>query len=516
MSRLTSFSTRLYSGVDLKTIERELKIGTGTSQFLAQCFDNLDEMRRYLEPEVSNLHSPELLSNIDHLTDLTLLALDNGEGIFVWGHDDVDGHTATAIMVKTLRLLNGRVDYHIPDKQKEGYLIPEELIEKIKSEGFTTIITADFGSSSPLNLKRCRKAGIKLLVTDHHEVLYNEGVQVNPKFPNSRYPENNLSGAAVSMKVAQYLATNILDISIEEFYALNPDLLILAFLGSVADRMDLFGENRTIILLGLKEFNRSKSGWVRTLQDENAGNYPQIIHKIIPLLGSARGDSAVKFYHCEDYEEALLYIKKFKESQKTWRNGFARFLPMVLKSVKLYPNLSLAIVPGLPLEFLGSFANRLKDEFSRNSIVVTRRNGDWMAEMRGLGSIDLVEKLLPMKGCLTDFGGHPLACGLSFPDRFFDVVIPRIIEILKDLSTVKSEKKTIRLKISTIDDSMKKIFPLSRDIIFFSPRTEVNGGRVCNRKVVWNVTPPVDGIYDLSYTLDEDLNIYIREVRCPP
>ncbi|RKX68966.1 hypothetical protein DRP53_09595 [candidate division WOR-3 bacterium] len=512
---MTLTIARVYSDVDLELIEQKLSVGKGTSRFLSQCFSDLEEMRRYLEPKITDLHPPELLPNIDHLTDLLLIAIDRGAGVFVWGHDDIDGHTATALMVKTLHLLNARVGYHIPDKRKEGYTIPVEWISRLKEEGFTTIVTVDFGSSSSRILERCREHGISLLVTDHHEVLYRDGVQVNPKFPGSRYPERELAGVGVSMKVAQHLATNILGISIEEFYELNPDFLILGLLGSVADRMPLFGESRTIILLGLEEYRRSPLGWVKALHDEGPPDYSQIIYRIIPILASGRGDQAVEFYLCNDYDRARSYITAFKEQQRNWQNGYSRHLPSVLRSVKVYPNFALAVVPNLPLEFLGSFANRLKDEFKRPSMVVTRRNGEWVAELRGIGSVDLVKELSPLREELTDFGGHPLACGLSFPDQLFESVTSRIITLSDRFHGATNRPKEIELPISAIDDSLRKIFPLSRDFVFLSPKTSVERGKVSNRRVVWNTSPPADGIYDLYYVLDEDLNIYIREVKCP-
>ena len=502
--------------MDLEIIEKELGVGRGTSIFLSQTFDDLSSMRKFLSPRINDFTPPHLLPNIDHLTDYVLLAIDNGDGIFVWGHDDIDGHTSTAVMVKTLRMLNARVDYHIPDKRKEGYFIPEEWLERIKNDGYKTMLTVDFGSSSEENFDRCRKAGVNLLVTDHHEVLTTSGVQVNPKMPDSRYPEKNLAGVGVSIKIAQHLATNILGTSIEEFYEINKDLLIHGFLGSVADRAPLEGENRIIILLGLEEFKRSNRPWVKALREDGPLGFNQIINRIIPILASARGAEGVNFYLCSDYEQAKDSLSIFKAQQRTWQIGYSRYLPAVLRSVKVYPKFAVAIVPNIPLEFLGSFANRLKEEFQRPAMVATNRNGDWSAELRGRGSVDLVKKLSVLKQEFLDFGGHPLACGLTFLDQALDRITEKIIEISETFESTDEKIKEIELPIIEIEESLKRIFPLPREVRFLSSNSTIKGGLVDDRKVIWNVTPPQDGRYDLIYFLDEDLNIFIKEVQCRP
>ncbi|HDZ62869.1 MAG TPA: single-stranded-DNA-specific exonuclease RecJ, partial [Nitrospirae bacterium] len=242
---------------------------TSISTVLAQILVNRgikDEnaIRDFLSPSLDKLHDPFLLPDMQKAVDRIKTASDKGETILVHGDYDADGITATALMVSVLRTLGLKTSYHIPNRISDGYGLNKRGIEIARSLGAGLIITVDCGITSEEEVSLANSSGIDTIITDHHEPPKQLPVAVaviNPNRADSDYPFRHLAGVGVAFKLAQaLLPENALD-----------DLLALSAIGTIADSVDLTGENRVLVTHGLKKMNAGMSKpWISSLK-ETAG-----------------------------------------------------------------------------------------------------------------------------------------------------------------------------------------------------------------------------------------------------
>ena len=253
----------------------------GVSPFAAQLLINRGiktaaEARSYLYPSLDGLHSPFKLSGMDKAVERIHKAISRGEKICVYGDYDVDGTTATALLLNTFRQMDVLVDYYIPNRFGEGYGLSEDTVEKIHQKNDAKLlITVDCGITAVKEIALANKLGLDVIVTDHHQPEAEQPpayALISPKIPGNEYPYTELAGVGLAFKLAQGLTDD---------KAFLESLLDLVVLGTVVDMAPLTGENRILSRLGLMELNKRERPGVHALC-EAAG------HKIdTPLDGSA-------------------------------------------------------------------------------------------------------------------------------------------------------------------------------------------------------------------------------------
>ncbi len=212
-----------------------------------------DEAARFLNPSLDDLHDPLRLTDMPQAVDRILEAIARRERIVIHGDYDVDGITATVILERAIEGLGGNVGHFIPDRLKDGYGLVESTVERLHADGVRLIVSVDCGIRSVEAARRATALGVDLIVTDHHEPdseLPRVVAVINPKRTDCDYPDKNLAGAGVALKLVQALCTR----SGREKWL--PGFVKIAAIGTLADVVPLTGENRVIAKLGLDLLSR--------------------------------------------------------------------------------------------------------------------------------------------------------------------------------------------------------------------------------------------------------------------
>lgn len=381
---------------------------------------------------------PYLLPGMHQAVARLYQALLSGENIAIYGDFDTDGITSTALMVQGLSLLNYRATPYIPHRLTEGYGLKTAALENLHRQGFSLIVSVDCGITALPEVKRARKQGLDIIITDHHtppDIIPPANAVINPKLPGSRYPFSELAGVGVALKLLQAL-----------FRSLGKEgqlggVMDLVALGTVADIVPLLGENRYLVKQGLKSLCLSprlglREIVARTGLDMARLNSESISWTIAPRLNAAgRLEHAMSSYRLlmtdspEEARELAAWLeKKNTERQSLTASALAKareqvqaqgVLPLLIASDKDYP-------PGI----CGLVANRLVEEFYRPAIVIRAGEEFSSGSGRSIPEFNIIAALTRCHDLFSHFGGHAQAAGFSLPTRN----LPRLQETLLRLA----------------------------------------------------------------------------------
>ena len=212
-----------------------------------------EEAARFLHPSLEHLHDPFLLTDLPRAVDRLLQAVDRGERIAVHGDYDVDGVTSTVMLRRLLELIGADVVHFIPDRIKDGYGLEPTAVEQLAAQQVKVVVSVDCGIRSTAAAIRARELGLDLVVTDHHEpdtTLPPALAVINPKRADCPYPDKDLAGVGVALKLVQALCQR------SDHTRWLPGFIKMAALGTIADVVPLRGENRVIAKLGLEQLSR--------------------------------------------------------------------------------------------------------------------------------------------------------------------------------------------------------------------------------------------------------------------
>lgn len=252
-------------------VEDQLSRALSVSPFLSRILvnrgiDDVEDARRLLSPSLDDLHDPFLLDGIGPAVARIREAVERSERIMVHGDYDVDGITATSLLVRVLKVIGADASWYVPHRQREGYDISDAGVDEAQRRGARLIITVDCGASAVDAIARARDLGMDVIVTDHHEVgagIAPANILINPHMPGSSYPFKDLAGVGVAFKLGEAL--------VGEFgfdtMAYRQRFSDLAAIGTVADIVPLLGENRALVKFGLEEIPRSGKKGIRALLD---------------------------------------------------------------------------------------------------------------------------------------------------------------------------------------------------------------------------------------------------------
>ena len=259
----------------IAALERAAGLPTVVAQLLiARGIDDPDEARSFLEPKLTGLRDPLTLPGVEQACNVLLDSIARDEPIVVYGDYDADGMTAAAILLRCLRLLRGRVRFYVPHRMEEGYGLNAEALRTLAGEGARTVVTVDCGVASVAEAAVARELGLRLVVTDHHQMadrLPNAAAIVHPGLPGADYPFTGLCGAAVAFKLAWALCQRSCDERsggrvTEPMRKMLMQAVGLAAIGSVADVVPLIDENRILVRNGLNALRHSPAAGVKELE----------------------------------------------------------------------------------------------------------------------------------------------------------------------------------------------------------------------------------------------------------
>ncbi|MDF2610007.1 MAG: recJ2 [Lachnospiraceae bacterium] len=403
-----------------------------------------EEIESYLHPELTYLHNPFLMKDMDKACNLILKKIQSAGKIRIVGDYDVDGVSSTYILYTALLKCGANVDYEIPDRIKDGYGINMQIIEAAYQEGVDTLLTCDNGISAMDQVERAKELGMTVIITDHHDIPYintsaREGKKyqvpkadavINPKQPDCNYPWKMLCGAAVAYKLIQALYEKC-NIPSEELAS----LLEIAAIATVCDVMDLVDENRIIVKNGLELLKETQNHGLRALMEASDINKSKLsayhLGFIIgPCLNaSGRLDSAKKGLRlllAQTETEAKTLAKELKELNDIRKEMTIRGLEQAVEIVensKIKDDKVLVVyLEDCHESLAGIIAGRLREKYNKPSIVLTSTENKVKGSCRSIEQYNIYEELSKCKDLLLSFGGHPMAAGLSLAYSQIDVL----------------------------------------------------------------------------------------------
>ena len=520
---------------------------SGVPQLIAQLLYNrgikLDDIDLFLAADYRLGSNPFLLLDMSQAVARIYQALLRGEKIAVYGDFDVDGITATIILVETLSWLGGSVVPYIPERHGEGHGLNSGAIESLHRQGVSLVITVDCGVADCESVKVAQQMDMDVVITDHHvpsPVLPQAVAVINPKRADSRYPFQELAGVGVAFKLAQALLhKHSKEASLNEF-------LDLVALGTVTDLVPLRGENRYLVKQGIEVLNSTRCIGLKEMINLAGLKLGQISAEEISWALGPRLNSASRVANASvSYE--LLITQSSEEARRLARElegknaERQRLTEEVLRKVKerlahrAYPFLLIEGDESYPLGVIGLIAGRLVDEFYKPAIILNLDPEKCRGSCRSIPEFNIVVALEKCRDLLISFGGHPLAAGFIVARQNLAKLEERIMKLAidelghLDLAPKITIDAEVPLSIFSGDtfNLMQKLSPFGRGNpapIFLSRRLEVvehrnlgNEGKHLELKVkqdnaIWRaiafnsgrlqekLSPHIDAVYNIGKT----------------
>ncbi|MCW5851812.1 MAG: single-stranded-DNA-specific exonuclease RecJ [Anaerolineae bacterium] len=357
-------------------------------------------------------------------------AIRRNEPIAVYGDYDVDGVTATALLVHALHALGASVKPYIPDRFEEGYGVNQNALEKLAQDGLKVIVTVDCGIRSQVETVHGRKLGLDIIITDHHEpaeLLPAAHAILCPRQPRCLYPSKTLAGVGLAYKLAQAL------FMVEEGTPLGKrksdlhpdDLLDLVALGTVADMAPLTQENRHLVRQGLAVVNQTRRLGLRALFKLARIEPGHVGVDTLSYIVGPRLNAAGRLEHAMISYNLLMTAKPAKaealaaklEEQNRQRQAMTEQTLTIAREHALkqidHSRLLFVAAPDYPAGVVGLVANRLMEEYYRPAVVVELGDEESRGSMRSIPEFSAVDALDEVRDLLRKHGGHRAAAGFT-------------------------------------------------------------------------------------------------------
>ena len=432
-----------------------------TSEVIARVLANRNILnpnlaRPFFTPNLDMLHNPYLMQDMDKAVERVLTNINSGKPIMVFGDYDVDGTTGAASLYLAFQKFGADVTYYIPDREKEGYGLSYHGIEVAKDIGIDLIITCDCGINAFVQVDFANEQNIDIIITDHHTTdteLPKAHAILNPKREDCEYPFKGLCGGGVAFKLITAIG-NELNIPLTDYEEIIP----LITLGTAADVVPIKDENRVIVHHGLNILENLEKPGLKTLL-ELAGlkghiSVGQLVFSIAPRINAAGriGDAnrAVELLVTDDQDKARSLAKELDNENKRRQIIQQAVVDEALLKVNAEADLknenALVLAnagwhPGV----VGIVASKIKEEFNRPTIIIALENGSGKGSARSVAGFDLYEALTACKAHLDDYGGHPMAAGLTLSNKKLEDFKKAFINFANERLTEENLQATLTL-----------------------------------------------------------------------
>ncbi len=431
-----------------KALSRELGISPILCRLLQERgIQTAAEAKRFFRPQLSELHNPFLMKDMDKAVERLNRAMGRKERILVYGDYDVDGTTAVSLVYKFLQQFYSNIDYYIPDRYDEGYGVSAKGVDYAYETGVKLVIVLDCGIKAVEEIAYAKSKGIDFIICDHHvpdDVLPSATAILNPKRFDSTYPYEHLSGCGVGFKFMQAFAIS----NGIEFHQLVP-LLDLVAVSIASDIVPIMGENRVLAYHGLRQLNSNPSVGLKAIIDvcglaDREITMSDIVFKIGPRINASgriqNGKEAVDLLTEKDLPSALKksnQINRYNEARKDLDKTMTEEANRIVDSLTdLSERRSIVIFnEAWHKGVIGIVASRLTEIYYRPAVVLTRTGELATGSARSVSGFDVYKAIEHCRDLLENFGGHTYAAGLSmkvenvseFSRRFEEYVTEHIL-----------------------------------------------------------------------------------------
>lgn len=402
-----------------------------------------DEIATYLNGGLDDLHDGMLLKDMGKALDIIREKIQADKSIRIIGDYDIDGVNATYILLEGLKKLGVTVDSDIPDRIKDGYGLSMELVERAVEAGIDTLITCDNGIAAVAEIAYAKEQGLTVIVTDHHEVPYEEVANedgfarqyiypdadaiIDPKQEECEYPFKGLCGAAVAYKLVEALY-QILGEEVADVDYLMENVAI----ATIGDVMDLVDENRIFVKQGLEMLRRTSNLGLKELihitvdRPETLSAY-HIGFVIGPCLNaSGRLDTAkraLELLMVDTKKEASILaedLKALNESRKALTLQGVEDAKLIVEKELLDDKVLVVYLPECHESLAGIIAGRLRELYYKPTFVLTRSENGVKGSGRSIEDYHMYEEMSKCKELFLRYGGHKLAAGFSLKEEDVD------------------------------------------------------------------------------------------------
>ena len=434
------------------------------------------QARIFLKAEANFEADPFLMTGMELAVARIYRAIKDKEPVAVYGDYDVDGVTATALLVETIRALEGNACPYIPKRADEGYGLNTKALDNLKAEGIGLVITVDSGIRSPAEVSYARSIGLDLIVSDHHQPAEGELppalAVINPKQAGDQYPDKDLAGVGVAYKLAQALVSRI-ENPPEDFQL--EDLLDLVALGTVADLVPLVGENRVLVRKGLQKIRETQRQGLFSLAAVADLSLARTTALSIGFILGPRLNAAGRMESAQAAYD-LLTTKDVKQAgelaqqlniQNRQRQEFTRKIQeqaeAMVQADEPDAPLLFAVSPEFNSGVVGLAAARLVETYYRPAVVgqVFQEEGMTRCSCRSIPEFQITEALDQCKDLLVRYGGHAAAAGFTVSNDNLETLKGR----LKAIATEQLGSKDLRQTL--IADAEVPLSNLHSDLISY-------------------------------------------------
>ncbi|MEO0140975.1 MAG: DHH family phosphoesterase [candidate division WOR-3 bacterium] len=373
-----------------------------------------------LNPSFENLLEPDNLPNMSSLVKSILRSAGRQEKILVWGHEDADGITSVAVMLRTLRHINASAGYYIPSKASEGHGLTSEGIDWARGQGYGLILTVDTGSGDLEMVEYARSMGMDILITDHHELTSStSGITVvNPKMGGSF---KHLAGVGVALKCAWAILSLRNSYTLSDIEREFPELIIYAMIGTLADKVPLFAENKAIADRGRELMSRLSFPFIRAYERiRGVRPTPEAIITAISAGKSSGGKHpGVELLVTTDEATAEDILAELLGEADKWFARAERIYSEFIQKIKRVRGYILLDAGDTEPGYLSYISSKLKNKYDVPAIVMGRKaDGRVVAEIRAPWGYDMMDLLSNISHLLSDYGGHKLAAGFTMEEEY--------------------------------------------------------------------------------------------------
>lgn len=461
-------------------LAQDLGVELALAQLLVQRgIDNFDAARTFFRPDLSQLHDPFLMKDMDKAVERIEQAIANEENILVYGDYDVDGTTAVSLLSSYLKTIYQNIATYIPDRYDEGYGVSYQSIDFAEDNDISLIIALDCGIKAIDKVDYARKKNIDFVICDHHRPgpeLPEAVAVLDPKREDCAYPYKELCGCGVGFKLIQALAEKIGE-GIEQLTTYL-DLVAIAI---AADIVPITGENRVLAHFGLQVINKQPRTGIYALMsqaDKKELTITDVVFILAPRINAAgrikHGNQAVQLLVEQDFQTALAFakeIERYNNERKQLDKTITDEALQQIKELNEQQNFSTVVYnENWHKGVIGIVASRLTETYYRPTLVFTKSGDKLAASARSVKGFDVYNALNQCSDLIEQFGGHKYAAGLTLLEenfeRFkekFEAVVKESIDPLLLIPEVRIDAKI------DLNDITPRLFRILKQFAPFGP-----------------------------------------------